>query len=52
MNEQEREIDDIEVGDRCVETGGKRPRQGHQKVAPIVDLSTGQMGQGLRRTCS
>lgn len=46
MDEQEREIDDIEVGDDGIETGWKGPCQGHQKVTPGVDLSKGQAGQG------
>lgn len=45
MDEQERKIDDVEVGDDRVETGRKRPRQGHQKVAPGVDVSKGQGGE-------
>ena len=39
MNEQHEEVNGVKVCDWCVETGGKRPRQGHQQITAGVDFS-------------
>ena len=39
MDEQHEEIHGVEIRDRCVETSGKRPRQGHQPITAGTDIS-------------
>jgi len=39
MDEEYGEVDDVEVGNGCVEAGGKRPCQTHEEIAKVVRVS-------------